>query len=114
MGLLTFLAYSKLLILACFSNMANMGKRRGSSMFAISSLSDDFVHTERIRIYQALPVRNTNPHSRNVTARPRHPGLCKVEGNVGLMRHSPCCLLCRSRAFVYWLRAGSQQVGGKV
>ena len=33
-------------------------------MFAVSSLSDDFVHTERIRIYQALPTRSTSPHSR--------------------------------------------------
>jgi hypothetical protein len=111
MGLTPYFAEFKLLLLACFSNMANVGKRRGSSMFVVSSLSDDFVHTERIRIYQALPTRNTKPHSRNVTARPRHSGLCQVEGNVGLMGYSPCYLQRCGRATVHWLRSGSRQVG---
>lgn len=94
--------------------MANVGKRRGSSMFAISSLSDDFIHTERIRIYQALPTRSITIHSRTDPSRPADPCLHPVEGNVGHLGHPPCYLQRCSRATMYWLRTGSLQVGGKV
>lgn len=83
--------------------MSNIGKRRGSSMFAISSLSDDLIQTERIRIYQALPVLNSTPHSRNSTARLRRSSLCNMEGNVGLMDHCVGCVQCNCGACVYRL-----------
>jgi len=83
--------------------MSNIAKRRGSSMFAISSLSDDLIHTERIRMYQALPALNSTPRSRNWTARLCGPSICNMEGNVGLMDHYVGCVQRYSGASVHRL-----------